>query len=134
MLTRYDPERAPDPKRWLAMDEGERIELARRFHRKARIRVPNEYAHAAFHQVVETQVAMGDETPAAATLQRLMAEGLSRHDAVHAIGYVLAGHLHELLKQEGEVKSDPNEEYFRRLRGLTAAEWLQLADEDEADG
>jgi hypothetical protein len=133
MLTRYDPERAPDPKRWLAMDEAGRIELARRFHRKARIRVPREDVHAAFHAVVETQVAMGDETPAAATLQRLMAEGLSRHDAVHAIGYVLVGHLHEMLKQEGEVEADPNEEYFRQLRELTADKWLRSADEDETD-
>ncbi len=39
MPTRYDPERAPDPKRWLATAEADRLELIRRFHRKARIRV-----------------------------------------------------------------------------------------------
>lgn len=132
MLTRYDPERAPDPQRWLATSEIDRIELCRRFHRRAQIRLPNENMHAIIHQVVETQVAMGDETPAAATLQRLMEEGLSRHDAVHAIGKVLAEHMYDLLTHE-DTGSDPNEPYFRELHQLTAASWLQSATESDDD-
>ena len=131
MLTRYDPDRAPDPKRWLATDEGQRIEICRRYHRRAGIRLPNETLHAAIHQVVETQVAMADETPAAATLQRLMDEGLSRHDAVHAIGNVLAQYMLELMKQEDPTAT--NEKYFRDLRELTAESWLHSADEDGDD-
>lgn len=123
MLTRYDPERPPDPQRWLATPEADRIELARRFHRKAGIRLPNERVHAAIHGIVETQIAIGDETPAAATLQRLLAEGLSRHDAIHAIGSVLVGHINAIMLQEDETESDPNEQYFRELHRLTAASW-----------
>jgi hypothetical protein len=131
MLTRYDPDRAPDPKRWLATDEAQQIEICRRHHRRAGIRLPNETLHAVIHQVVETQVAMGDETPAAATLQRLMGEGLSRHDAVHAIGSVLARHMNRLLAQQEDDGSDPNERYFRELHHLTSANWHQSAADDE---
>src|SRR3982750_3642786 len=131
MLTRYDPERAPDPERWLATSEAERIELVRRYHRKARIRVPNEQVHAAIQQAVETQVAMGDETPAAAVLQHLLGEGLTRHDALHAIGCVLTEHMFELLQHEGDPVADPNEVYFKELRQLTAASWWERAEEDD---
>jgi len=130
MLTRYDPERAPDPKRWLATLEADRIELARRYHRKAGIRLPNEHVHAAFHGAVETQVAMGDETPAAATLERLMGEGLTRHDAIHAIGFVLAEHMYRVSKDEEDPDADPNERYYQDLRELTADAWRESA----ADG
>jgi len=133
MLTRYDPERAPDPERWLATPEVDRTDLVRRFHRKAGIRVPNERLHAIIHQIVETQVAMGDETPAAATLQRLMEEGLTRHDAVHAVGLVLLEQMTELLRIEGEPDFDVNERYFRELRQLTAAAWLARAGEGDAE-
>jgi hypothetical protein len=133
MLTRYDPERAPDPGRWLATSEAERNELCRRYHRRAGIRLPNEHVHAAIHGVVETQVAMGDETPAAATLQRLMGEGLTRHEAVHAIGTVLAGHMYRIVRGEHDDDEDPNPRYFQELRGLTADAWRALAVVDDAE-
>jgi hypothetical protein len=134
MLTRYDPDRAPDPRRWLNLLEGDRIDLVQRYHRKAGIRPPNETVHAAIHAVVETQVAMGDETPAAATLERLMHEGLTRHEAVHAIGMVLAEHLYGVMKTDDEdPDADPNEPYFQRLRALTAEEWLQSGEEEDPE-
>lgn len=133
MLTRYDPERAPDPRRWLATSESERNELCRRYHRRAGIRMPNGYVHAAIHGVVETQVAMGDETPAAATLQRLMGEGLTRHEAVHAIGTVLAEHMYRIVKAGDDVDEDPNSRYFQELRELTADAWRARAAEGDAE-
>jgi hypothetical protein len=62
-----------------------------------------------------------------------MSEGLDRHEAVHAIGSVLAGHLNDLMR---EIKSgddrvdttsrrDPNEDYFAELEALTAEAWLR---------
>jgi hypothetical protein len=41
-----------------------------------------------FHVIVENQAAQGLETPVRRTLARLQAEGLSRHDAVHAVGSI----------------------------------------------
>jgi hypothetical protein len=118
----YDPVREPNSDAWLATDEQERIALVEDYHRRARIRVPNAKAHAALHAIVENQVAEGDAMPVRRTLLRLMAEGLDRHDAVHAIGSVLAGYLHDLLRQP-ESEPDPNPGYYAELEQLTAESW-----------
>ena len=34
-MTKYDPERAPNPEEWLELDEQERIILAEQYHRRA---------------------------------------------------------------------------------------------------
>ena len=65
-------------------------------------------------------------TPVARTLQRLMSEGLDRHDALHALGFVLAGHMHDLVHQantESNQADDLNEAYFAELERLTAESW-----------
>lgn len=120
----YDPQHAPDPDWWLALDEQERIDLARDHHRRARVQLPNARFHAMINAIVETQIAMGDELSVARTLDRLRAEGLDRHDALHAIGSVLARHLHSVMT-EGETGVDPNEAYRLRLDELTAEGWTQ---------
>lgn len=106
MSLKYDPMRQPDPQQWLAHSEGDRIEAVERYHRKHRVRVPNLVLHATVHVVVESQAALGKETPVQATLARLMDEGLDRHDAIHAIGSVLAAHIYDLLKGT-ERQTDP---------------------------
>jgi hypothetical protein len=72
--------------------------------------------------VVENQIAEGDALPTRRTLERLMGEGLDRHDAVHAIGMVLMCHLSDLMKA-GQVEGDPNLKYFAELEQLTAEAW-----------
>ena len=53
-------------------------------------------------------------------------EGLSRHDAVHAIASVLAAQVYDVLKHEQpETGNDPNEAYAAELRQLTAASWRE---------
>lgn len=83
-MMRYDPDRKPDAQAWSALDVSERLELVLDYHRCAGLQ--NAKVHAVAHVVVENQVLLGDETPVAATLDRLMQEGLGRHDAIHAIG------------------------------------------------
>ena len=78
--------------------------------------------HATIHVIVENQVALGDEIPVRRTLERLRAEGLDRHDAVHAVGSVVAKRIYELLK-EGLPTGDPNEPYWAELENLTAEGW-----------
>jgi hypothetical protein len=133
MKFRYNPDKPINPKEWLAMDEGERLDLVRRYHRKKRIRLPNERLHAGIHTIVENQVAMGPEIPVQKTLSRLMNEGLSRHDSIHAIGSILARHMYELIK--GNPRSDDlNANYYRELEDLTAATWLNsFSDESNED-
>jgi len=118
-MQHYDPLDAPDCEEWLALDEQERIALARDYHGRARIRVPN----VAVHAIVETQIALGDETPARRTAQRLMDEGLDRHEAIHAIGSVLVEFMTDLMKAP-KSGTDPNVAYFAVLERLTAANWL----------
>src|SRR5439155_17972527 len=96
-MKRYDPLVPPSPEEWESIDEAERIRLAGEYHRRARIRLPNVRVHAVFHVIVENQIALGDETPVRRTMARLMSEGLDRHEAIHAVGSVLAAHMHEVF-------------------------------------
>lgn len=122
-MKRYDPERAPDREKWLALDEQERIALVAAHHRRARVKLPNLRLHAAIHAVVENQLAER-LTVVQETLERLMAEGLDRHDAVHAIASVVTKHLWNAMNERLQGP-DPHEAYFDRLKGLTAAAWLE---------
>jgi hypothetical protein len=47
---------------------------------------------------------------------------LDRHDAIHAIGMVLAEHLYDVLKT-AKSDMDPNAPYFTALERLTAEDW-----------
>jgi len=120
----YDPGSSPDPKRWLALEEPDRLDLVQTAVDNEP-GVPNPKLHAAFHLIVENQAAMGDETPVAATLERLVNEGLDRHEAVHAVGSVLSSHVFRVLELGGEALDggEPNESYWLDLDSLTAARW-----------
>jgi hypothetical protein len=93
-MNQYDPEVAPDPTTWLAPDEQERLHLAKAYHRAARIKLPNVDIHATFHAIVENQIADRLD-PVVRAMSRLMKQGLSRHDAIHAIASVIAEHPFE---------------------------------------
>jgi len=95
-MKQYDPLKAPDPQGWLSLDEQQRISLAQDYHRRARIRLPNETVHAVVHAIVENQIALGDETPVRRTVQRLLSEGRDRHEAIHAVGMILMEHLNDV--------------------------------------
>ena len=118
---RYDPDCPPDREEWSDLDESEQIDLVVDCHRRAQITVSNLSLHASLHVIVENQILMGDETPVAATLGRLTAEGLDRHDAIHAIASVLSGAM-------CEPGGDLNVGYFREVAELTAAKWRSQAE------
>jgi hypothetical protein len=121
-VPRYDPLKAPDSEEWLALDEQERIDLARDYHRRKGIRPPNATLHATLHAIVESQIALADETPVRRTAQRLMDEGLDRHEAIHAIGLVLIEFIRDLMSAP-KPGGDPNVPYFAALERLTAEDW-----------
>jgi len=124
-VRRYNPSRTPDAAWWLSLDESERIDLARRSQRPDE-HPPSPRLHATIHVIVENQVALGSETPVAATLERLTAEGLDRHDAIHAIGSVLASFIYHAA-QPGAADDlggvDLQETYWHDLAGLSARSW-----------
>jgi hypothetical protein len=119
----YDPDIPLSPTDWLQTDEGERVELVSAYHRRERVRLPNAQLHSVIHVVVENQLALG-EAVVVQTLARLQAEGLSRHDALHAIGSVLAAELYELLREESGLTSEAGSRYLEGLQKLTAKDWL----------
>lgn len=121
----YDPEHAPDPQEWLACDEQERMLLVEQHHRAARIKLPSIKAHAAFHAMVENQIAEGRE-PVVRAMERLTREGLSRHDAVHAVASVAAEQLHEAVNSKDEDSAATVQaRYDAAVERLTAKEWLR---------
>lgn len=127
-MDEYDPDIGPEPEAWLSLEEDERLSLVQDFVRAGERlrRNVNPRLHAAVHLVVENQIAMGDETPVATTLRRLLAQGLERHDAVHAIGSVLSKHIHRAMRlgdMAAEFDGDPNESYWHDLDALTAESW-----------
>src|SRR5262245_52800889 len=118
----YDPETSPTPTDWLETDESARIELVSAYHRRRKIKLPNAQLHAVVHVVIENQIALG-EAIVANTLTRLRAEGLSRHDALHAIGSVLAENLYELMQEDQSATDEPYRRYLERVQRLTAENW-----------
>jgi hypothetical protein len=96
----YDAEVAPDPAAWLARDDRERVRAVERYHltRGLHPDTPNPHVHARFHVIVENQLAAGDPPEVADTLARLVGEGMSRHDALHAVGAVVAREMEVMVK------------------------------------
>jgi hypothetical protein len=134
-LRDYDPHIRPDAEAWSALDETDAFSLVTRYHGSPGCEhppAPNPHLHTALHVVVENQAALGDETPVAATIERLMREGLNRHDAVHAVGSVLAEHIYELLKGQRPATAAGSTVYYDELRALTAESWLRSGDVEQA--
>jgi hypothetical protein len=127
LIGEYDPFVEPDAIDWLAADEQSRIDAIRRYHHREGFKAARLDAHVAVHGIVENQIALGDELPVRGTLQRLMAEALDRHDAIHAIGSVRIGHINDLVRKaglgDGKADGDSNDAYFSELERLTAKSW-----------
>jgi hypothetical protein len=135
-MASYDPDYDPDAPlsaaEWLETDEGERIEFVAAYHRRKKIRMPNARLHAVIHVIVENQLALGDKV-VVATLARLQEEGLDRHDALHAIGSVLAADLYELMQENADT-TDAHRRYLQKLEQLTSDKWRADVGEADDDG
>jgi hypothetical protein len=127
-ITTYDPDEAPNPKEWLALDEGERNYLVHDFHEVAQIDLPDLEAHTVIHTIVENQIALGF-APSCRAVMRLQGEGLSRHDAIHAIGSVVARLIFESIKGS---RAEPPETLQSQLGSaielLTASQQVEDVD------
>jgi len=119
----YNPERGPEPESWLELDEQERILLIETWHRVARLKLPNLTAHAALHVIVENQIAL-DLEPVVRAMDRLRKQGLTRHDAIHAIGSVVAENLFGILKaDQNDDAAASQARYYAAVERLTAVSW-----------
>jgi hypothetical protein len=125
----YDPDQAPDPAQWRAIDEGVRMGLVKLYHQAARIRLPKPNLHYAVHVVVENQIAEGMPSVLRA-MARLQEQGLSRHDALHAIASVAARRVADQLKADDpHMAATFEERYSAELDRLSAADWRRMTAE-----
>jgi hypothetical protein len=127
-VERYDPDQPPATQEWLALTEDERLTLVLAHHSKSGTRLPNARLHAAIHVVIENQLALGEPAAVTVTLSRLQREGLSRHEAVHAIGTAVS----ELLLQLSTAPdADPNSATARYVEGLSRLSAQAVRTRDE---
>jgi hypothetical protein len=122
----YDPDKPVDAAEWLALDEGEQQLVVERYHKRARIRLPSRRVHAIIHAAIETQVVQG-HAAASRALERMLAEGLDRHDAVHAVGSVMAKHMFDIMKHG---QSFDEKAYATDLDALSAERWRAESQDD----
>jgi hypothetical protein len=118
-LRSYDPAKTPNSREWLALDEARRIVLITKFVQTAGEPAESIEGHAGIHAAVETQIAMNVPNVRAA-MGRLRKAGLSRHRALHAIGAVLAEHIHDVASHTDLDAELANDRYYERLGALTA--------------
>ena len=122
-MNSYDPLKTPDAGQWLALGEQERMLLVEKYHKKARIAMPNHIVHASMHAVVENQLAEGIPI-VKEVLSRLMGEGLDRHEALHAIASVMTKHIYDALRGD-QPDGNLGDQYLQELRTFTKADWLK---------
>ncbi len=80
----------------------------------------SEQARAAILEAVETQLSDGDPPEAAEALDRLLAEGYARDEAVRLIGCAMADETFQIMKHEREYD---HARYVRLLRKLPQLPW-----------
>jgi Domain of unknown function (DUF1841) len=123
---RYDGDRAPDAGTWRATTDDERVRAVEEHHTAIGAAHPatrNPRLHATLHVVVENQLALDDPPEVRRALSRLLAGGLGRHDAIHALASVVAEATHGALSRK---RFDPRA-YARALDALTAEGWRRGA-------
>lgn len=86
----YDPSVQPNKEQWLESTEEQRVALVKEYHELNNESLDEEAltAHFAVHVIVENQLAMGVEL-LPETVAKLTRQGLSRHEAIHAIGAIV---------------------------------------------
>ena len=123
MSASYNPLVAPDPEDWLLLDEDERIDMVKAFHKKHRIRLPNLQMHAGMHAMIENQMAEGEDAVVRA-MDRLLAQGLDRHDAIHALCWVFAMQLVEKMNSPSKSPEiSLNDSYLAAVERVSAQDW-----------
>ena len=120
-MCEYDPNTDPDPSQWGSLDDDEKLLIVQQYHERYDAELPDVALHSLVHTVVENQVALGDETPVANTLDRLKCEGLNRHEAIHAIASVFVTYIHEILN--GPDHKGHTEKYYEALNEFTVESW-----------
>ena len=121
-MDRYDPLIPPDPAEWLDLSEDERIALVQDYHEQANTGILGMKFHATIHVIIENQLAEGGDRVIMANFGRLLAGGLHRHEAVHAMGSVLSDGLY-LAHKRPDANLDMVSRYHSGLKRLRLKDW-----------
>jgi hypothetical protein len=70
------------------------------------------FYHVVVHSILEQQAEMNSPEEVGDALQHLLKKGASRHEAVHAMGVILADEMFEMLRNQ---KPFDNDRYRQRL-------------------
>jgi hypothetical protein len=118
----YNPSIEPNRENWLNASESERLTAVIKFHKSSEDDLDEKAltAHSSIHVIVENQLALDVEL-LAETMEKLLRQGLERHEAIHAIGAVISGDILALLR--GEIAEFSPKKYRRKLEKLTAKRW-----------
>ena len=121
--TSYNPESPPAPGEWLQLPEHERVRIVATYHMVHRLKSGSAKAHAALHAIVENQAATGFG-PTVRALARLQRQGLSRHEAVHAVGSVVSGFMFAAMNSPTQTDSHALQSAINsRIDALDAQSW-----------
>ena len=116
----YHAERALDAHAWQALSPDERLEQVEAYHQRlpGGRPPPDPRRHAALHVLVEDQLAAEDPPEVLSALGRLVQDGMTRHEALHAVGFIAT----QVMQRAVETRSAPDfEGYAQQLRGLDRA-------------
>jgi len=125
MIEEYPLETAPDAQEWLELTDEERLGLVEYAHEGTSGGTgEHPRMHAKMHVAVENQIAAGSPSFVGPTVDRLLQEGLDRHEAIHAIASVFARELQHALRSNGARMDE--ERYRASLAAMTAEEWRRV--------
>ena len=75
---------------------------------------------------MENQILTGDKINTAKTLERLIAEGLDRHESLHALGYIVIEHMHKAMESQTPFNED---KFNADLDDLSVEKWKEICSE-----
>ena len=121
----YDAATPPEALAWLETGEEARIQLVVDYHTSIGDVGDNARTHCLLHVIIENQIAMGGAMePVRERMRQLMAQGLDRHNALHALCSVLIRHMNWIGMSN--IKGDQDARYFREIRRMTAQKWRAI--------
>lgn len=124
--TYYDPDIELDPREWRELDDQERVRVVTSYHVQNRIAMADLKSHALMHVNVENMLTQG-RGPMMRALVRLQADGLSRHEAIHALAAVwLAYPVDSYSGGAGLSAREKQLAFNQALETLTAEKWRML--------
>ena len=122
-MKQYNASKKPVPELWLSLDDDTRLELVEKYVENFERKIDDsaKSIHASIHMVVENQLALNEDVTIKA-YQRLMQQGLKRHETIHAIGAIILESIESGMKEKSD---EPIVNYKNRLRKLTAKRWIK---------